>query len=182
MDDELPVHLRPENADRIEIAGDYFIRLEGGIYWRPRRRLLMSEARMTAPQFADALAASLRRSDELVDVITQLRERSWLDVADCLEPHLLKRRAEEAAAAVAHRHRETEENVVLRAYFQGWLEKRGHEFNNDHDRALHCAWDYLALINDDANRTDEDFPQQHRHYAAQNLGARLLSILAQPPT
>ena len=99
MDDQQPAHLRAENADRIEIDGDLFIRLEGGIYWRPRRRLLMSEARMTAPQFADALAARLKRSDQLVDVITRLRERSWLDVADCLEPHLLKRRDEEAAAA-----------------------------------------------------------------------------------
>ena len=181
MDDQQPAHLRAEFADRAEIDGDLFIRLEGDIYWRPRRRLLMSEARMTAPQFADALAARLKRSDQLVEAISRLRERSWLDVASCLEPHLLKRREDEAAAAVAQRHRETEENVVLLAYYVGWLEKRGHEFSSDRDRAYWCARDYLSTVMDDANRTDDNFPLRQRHYAAQELGARLQSIQAHPP-
>ncbi len=62
---------------------------------------------------------------------------------------------------------------TLIAFYQGWVSRRGAGYLDQHERYYWCARDHLSMVNGDLHRTDEDFPLQHRHYAAKNLAVQL---------
>lgn len=132
---------------------------------------------LTAQQFADQLAGLAKDLNHFDALLSEVEYRSW----DLVAVELRKRRnalaTTEGAKVACEAFMEGVQVDILLAQYENWLLRRGSEFESRRARLYWFCRDYLAMVNDDASRTDtEDFPLQHRHYAAQSLAAKLVRL------
>lgn len=160
-------------ADKICVEGYWFLRLAENRFERAPTRFCISRLELNPDELGAVLADLVKSVRQTDDLIAELEKKGWHAVCRHLRPRRQELAVAEAAGRACKGFIEDAEMETLLAYYQEWVPRCGAKYGTQSERLYWCCRDYLAMVNNDVARTDfEDFPLQHRHYAAQNLAAR----------